>query len=146
MVRNHRYLPWRRAFLIPIWTIQLGSMGLIIALLAFAAGLLFRYDEYLSSSTKSAAKTYDVPLTQVPSQHVLTVFSQCRRNMVFPFSFLHPPYHQQHCPPYAAQPQAFILFDHKCGAERHLDWIIRSGRTFMGERYRDGRDGSRHYN
>lgn len=39
----HSHAPWRKAILIPFWTLQLGFELLIIGLIALAAGFLNRY-------------------------------------------------------------------------------------------------------
>lgn len=46
MASGHKFPPWRRAILVPFWTLQLALMLGIIALLALATGVLAtQYDK-----------------------------------------------------------------------------------------------------
>lgn len=45
MAKAHKYPPWKRAILVPFWTLQILFMLIIIGLLALAVGVLLQYDE-----------------------------------------------------------------------------------------------------
>ena len=60
MASSHKYPPWRRAILVPFWTLQLLFMLIMIALLAFAVGILMKYD----NNTDYGLGSYDGAVDQ----------------------------------------------------------------------------------
>ncbi len=77
----HAHAPWRKAILIPFWTLQLGFEILMIGLVAIAAGYLSHYVDESSYSVVDdngtlyevdnhtlniAEHRYEIPSKQVP--------------------------------------------------------------------------------
>ena len=72
MATGHKYPPWRRAILVPFWTLQTLFMIIIIGIFAFAVGYLQQnYDKNTDYGFGSSDDTVDEAVDIATNMFVL---------------------------------------------------------------------------